>query len=240
MSGMTDDGLSKAQRSALEKRIEYTFDDASLLEQALTHSSVATAPGERLDSNERLEFLGDRVLGLVIAELLVNSFPTEQEGALARRHSALVSRDALHRVAEAIGLSELIVMARGEEESGGRDNASLVADSCEAVIAAIYLDGGLEAASRFISAKWLPLMEAFSSPPKDNKTALQEWAQGRGIPLPEYAEVDRDGPPHAPVFTVSVTVSGYEPVTGTGGSKRIAEQEAAGLCLDAIRSKDDA
>ncbi len=220
------------RRDPLEETLGRRFTRPDLLRQALTHSSAARSRQSRGDSNERLEFLGDRVLGLVAARLVFERFPDEDEGALARRHAALVRREALARVAERIGLGDHLVMSRGEAEAGGRNNPGLLADACEAVIAALYLDGGLEAAHQFIRRHWEPLMEEESSPPQDAKTALQEWAQAHGLALPAYAETGREGPPHAPVFTVQVSLDGLGSVTASGPSKRAAQQGAAEAMLE--------
>ena len=214
-----------------EQTLGHRFARPGLLGLALTHSS-APSNGR---SNQRLEFLGDRVLGLVVAQALYERFPDEEEGALAPRLAALVRRDTLARVARDIGLGGHVVMSQGEEESGGRDNPSILADACEAVIAALYLDGGMESAQQFIRRHWLPLMEEDQSPPKDAKTKLQEWAQGRGLALPKYTETGRQGPAHAPVFSVQVSVEGADPAAATGPSKRAAEQAAASALLERIK-----
>lgn len=204
----------------------YRFGDAGLLSMALTHRSV------RRGGNERLEFLGDRVLGLVIAEILYRAFPMEQEGALARRLARLVSRPVLAKVGRNIGLDQHMVFAQGEE-TGGRNNPALIANGCEAVIGAIYLDGGLPAADQFIRPLWTSLIEEDAAPPQDAKTALQEWAQGRGLPLPHYHLSEVVGPAHNPIFTVEVSLPGFAPAEGRGRSKRSAEQVAAALLLGA-------
>ncbi len=214
--------------------IGHGFAQPQLLERALTHASAAGGPEPSPRTNERLEFLGDRVLGLVIAEMLLNKFPGEDEGRIAMRHSALVRREALARVAQNIDLGPHIIMARGEANSGGRHNPSLLADCCEAVIAALYLDGGLAAAAAFIQLHWTPMLAETPDPPKDAKTRLQEWAQGAGLALPEYQEVERSGPHHAPLFTVEASVPGFPPLGATGPSKRAAEQNAAERLLEKI------
>jgi ribonuclease-3 len=191
----------------------------------------ATAPhknsGGVEQSYERLEFLGDRVLGLIAADMLIEAFPHENEGQLARRHVALVREEALARVAQEIDLGTYLSLAKSEEENGGRNNPATLADACEAVIGALYVDGGLDAAAHFVRTAWRAMLEETPSPPKDAKTALQEWVQGRGFALPNYREVSREGPDHGPVFTVEVAIQGYEPVRGQGASKRAAEQRAA-------------
>ena len=219
----------------LQDRLGYGFVGTMLLEEALTHSSFQADAARRRRSNERMEFLGDRVLGLVIANLLFHEFRSEEVGALARRHTALVRRDALVRVADELGLAPCIRLSRGEEEAGGRRNPGLLADACEALIAAVYLDGGFEAAQEVVQRHWRPLVERDVAPPKDAKTLLQEWAQGQGLPLPLYAETDRSGPPHAPIFRVQVMVEGFEPVAASGSSKRAAERGAAEQMLMKVR-----
>lgn len=221
----------------LETALGHAFRRPRLLAQALTHPSALPPRAKGAATEyERLEFLGDRVLGLVIAQMLFERFPHEPEGALARRHAALVRREALARVADSIGLAAHVQLSRGEEEIGGRSNPALLADACEAVLGALYADGGLEPAARFIITHWLPLMNETVTPPKDAKTALQEWAQGRGLPLPVYETLGMEGPPHEPIFKVSVRVADFEPVTGIGPSKRAAEQASAIAMLEKVKS----
>lgn len=219
----------------LAQRLGHRFSDPSLLTQALTHPSVVHGRAPRKATPyERLEFLGDRVLGLVVADMLFHRFPTEAEGALARRHAALVRREALARVAQIIGLPEHLMLSRGEEEAGGRANPGLLADACEAVIGALFADAGFEKAQIFVRTMWTPLMDEAAAPPKDAKTALQEWAQGRGKKLPVYTTVGTEGPPHDPTFSVSVEVDGVETVVAKGASKRAAEQAAATQMLENV------
>ncbi len=214
--------------STLETVLGHRFNDPSLLALALTHRSALSAEGQ---SNERLEFLGDRVLGLIVADLLCRTYPDEDEGHLARRFAVLVGREALCRVAVDLGLGTFLTLSPGETDSGGRDNATLLANACEAAIAALYRDGGLAVAARFVEARWLPLLTEDVEPPKDPKTALQEWAQARGLPLPDYREVGRTGPPHAPLFSIEVSVVGQTPARADGASKRLAERNAAAALL---------
>lgn len=214
-----------------EAFLGHHFSDPSLLEEALTHRSVEAA--DRQDY-ERLEFLGDRVLGLVVTEMLMNSFPDEREGSLARRLAALVRQETLAAVSREIGLGAHLRLSRGEADGGGRENEAILADVCEAVIAAIYRDAGLEAARRFIERHWQQRVVAADSPPQDAKTALQEWAQGRGLGLPGYVVVARSGPDHAPAFTVRVEIAGGPSAEGQGPSKRVAEQAAARRALEAL------
>jgi ribonuclease-3 len=223
--------LDAAAIALLEDRLGYGFRSAALLEEALCHSSMPRVTPVAATSNERLEFLGDRVLGLVVAELLFRMYPQETVGHLARRHTALVRREALEQVARAIGLPALVRMSKGEEDSGGRDNPGLLSDACEALIAAIYLDGGLEPASAFVRRHWLAMIEGYATPPKDAKTALQEWMQARGLTPPIYREIERAGPAHAPTFLVEVALPNRPPVRAFGASKRAAEQAAAELAL---------
>ena len=217
---------------SLTDTLGHRFGDPTLLAEALTHRSAA----RRHDAGyERLEFLGDRVLALVITDMLMAVFPEDHEGALARRLADLVRQETLAAVARDIGLGSHIHLSRSEAESGGRENEAILADVCEAVIAAIYLDAGLDAARRFVERCWRDRLDATSAPPQDAKTTLQEWAQGRGLPLPSYDIIDRTGPDHAPEFRVSVTVEGHRPVEGSGPSKRTAEQAAAERLLAGLK-----
>lgn len=221
----------------LQAKLGHDFADLGLLDLALTHSSIAISSDNGHRSNERLEFLGDRVLGLSIADMLYNTFPDEDEGSMARRHAALVRREALAVVAQHLGLGDHIRMSRGDVDAGGRRNLGLLSDTCEAIIAAIYLDAGLETASNFVYRNWRPLMEGQAAPPIDAKTELQEWAQGRGLALPVYREIGRQGPPHAPIFLVEVSVWDVSPVRATGPSKRVAEKAAAEALLTQVRAE---
>lgn len=219
----------------LEDVFGHRFQRTDLLVQALTHSST----GGDAPTYERLEFLGDRVLGLIVARILYDGFPSENEGSLAPRFTKVVQRDALARVAETIGLGSHMILSDGEDQAGGRTNPALLADTCEAVIAALYMDGGLETAERFVRRYWSPLIDEDEKPPQDPKTALQEWAQGRGLPLPDYQETSRSGPDHAPVFSIQATVQGHPSASGRGASKRAAEQDAALALLKDIRADHD-
>ncbi len=223
----------------LTDRLGHGFRDSELLRCALTHASATRGPGGNLISYERLEFLGDRVLGLIIAKLVFGRFPEEPEGDLARRLAALVRKETLAEVATQLGLGSCIDFGPGEQDGGGAENPSVLADACEAVIGALYLDGGLSVAERFVLSYWTPFLEAEDTPPQDAKTALQEWAQGRALPLPAYREVAREGPPHEPLFTVEVRVEGHEPATAKGRSKRIAEQAAAESLLAQLETGAD-
>lgn len=209
--------------ATLEERLGHRFADRALLERALTHSSTGI---ER--DYERLEFLGDRVLGLVVAELLLERFPEESEGEIGRRFASLVRAEVLTEVGEALGLP-----GRLQAEAGSMTDG-MVADATEAVIAALYRDGGLAVAADFVRRNWAPLIEKRLHPPRDSKTTLQEWSQSRGMGLPRYTNVGRAGPDHAPTFTVAVTVEGGGTAEAPGQSKRAAEQAAAALLLDRL------
>ncbi|MBM84678.1 MAG: ribonuclease III [Rhodospirillaceae bacterium] len=211
----------------LQDLLEYRFSRSDLLRRAVTHASAAKA---RCDY-ERLEFLGDRVLALVIAEHLLDRFPHEREGEIARRHVQLVRKEALAKIARKLSIGCFLFISKGEEEAGARKSDSILADVMEALIAALYLDGGLETARRFVLGHWDVLVEADQEPPRDSKTTLQEWAQGRRLALPAYTVVSKDGPPHEPEFTISVAVGDYPVRQGTGRSKRQAEQIAAARLL---------
>lgn len=220
---------------ALSPRLLHRFADVRLLAEALTHASAAGPRGDAAGRDyERMEFLGDRVLGLVVAALLLDRFPDEPVGGLARRLAALVQESCLVEVARDVGLGPHIRLSPGEEQAGTGGNAAILADCCEAVIAALYYDGGLPAAERFIYRYWMPLLERDLQPPKDAKTALQEWALGLGLALPRYATVNVAGPEHKPTFTAEAEVEGYPSVRGTGATKRSAEQSAARLLLDRV------
>jgi ribonuclease-3 len=231
----TPDG-SPTELAAVEHRIGHRFTKKALLREALTHSS-ATGPGRRMKrSNERLEFLGDRVLGVVIAELLITRFPDEGEGALSQRHAGLVRRETLADVGAQLGIGDWLVLARSEDEGGGRSNPAILADALEAVIGALYLDGGLPTAAAFIRAHWERRLADMRGPPRDAKTALQEWTQSRGLGLPDYRVTATSGPAHAPTFEVAVSLADVGSATATGGSKRAAEQAAAEQLLARLRA----
>ncbi len=213
---------------ALEQRLGHTFANRHLLETALTHASAAGS-GDR--TYQRLEFLGDRVLGLVVAEMLLAGFPDASVGELAQRLTALVRNESCAAVARDLDLGSAIRLGAGEAQSGGRKKAAILGDVCEAVIGALHLDGGLEVARRFIAEHWRTRMQAWKISLRDAKTTLQEWAQGRGLGTPAYEIVTRSGPDHAPRFEVAVRVGPAAPVRGEGASRREAEQDAAATLL---------
>ncbi len=211
--------------AALEATLGYTFRDPRLLELALTHRSLGREVGDI--SNQRLEFLGDAVLGLAIADLLYQLFPTEPEGDLSKRLVSLVNGEQLATIAQAMALGDYLHMGAGEEEQGGRTNRSNLEDACEALLGAVYRDGGLEPVRGIIERFWQSHALAMKAPPKDAKTTLQEWAQGRGLPLPSYTVISAEGPSHAPVFVIEVAVAGFAPVRAQAGVKKQAERLAA-------------
>lgn len=221
---------------ALSDALDHRFQDPGLLARALTHRSHVKARQGGLESNERLEFVGDRVLGLLIAEWLVERFPAEREGGLGRRLARLVDRDTLAAVARGIGLGAALAIPPAEEAAGVRERDSVLADACEALIGALYLDGGLEAARRFVRRHWAGLVERMAEAPRDPKTALQEWAQARGLPLPDYRTVATEGPSHRPRFTVAVSL-GESAAEAQGATKREAEKRAAALLLARLEAR---
>lgn len=210
----------------LAARLPHRFARPELLLHALTHRSAADPRKQMLDSNERLEFVGDRVLALLMAEWLAERFPAEREGDLGKRLAVLVAQDALAKIAAALGLAPALRIPPNEERSGVRNRASVLADAVEAILGAIYLDGGLVPARELVRREWAPLLEASARPPVSPKTRLQEWTLGRALGLPEYMMVSSTGPSHSPVFVVRVLAAGQE-ADGTGESKRAAEQAAA-------------
>jgi ribonuclease-3 len=215
-----------ADLSALEQALGHSFGDRDLLVQAITHSAAGHGRAGSVH-NERLEFLGDRVLGLVMAQYLMEKFPKAPEGELTPRHAALVRREALAEVARMIDLGAYLVVAAGDAATGARNHPKFLADATEAVIAALYLDGGFAVAERFIRQNWAGQLSAVSEKPIEPKMALQEWAQGHGRPLPSYSVVRSAGAAHAPIFEVKVEVRGLEPAQAEGSSKRAAEKAAA-------------
>lgn len=218
------------KQAALEAEIGYKFTHSILLDMALTHSSMPKSQ----HNNERLEFLGDRVLGLAIAELLYMTFPNEREGDLAKRLTAVVQQAALAEVAEGLGLSNYVRLSAGEIKAGGGKKDAIMSDALEALIGAIYLDGGYDPACRFVRARWEKMLATYNVPPEDAKTRLQEWAQSRSLPLPEYVVISRAGEDHKPQFDVEVRVQGLESLTATASSKRGAEKAAAAKMLARI------
>jgi ribonuclease-3 len=219
-------------RKELEARLGYRFAAAGLLDRALTHPSAVSDRGAgQLDSYQRLEFLGDRVLGLVVADLLMEAFPGADEGELHRRHASLVRKETCAEVGSELGLGDAVRLGEGEENSGGREKLTILGDACEAVIGAIYVDGGLEPARALIERCWRSRIAGPSRPPRDAKSTLQEWAQAQGLRVPVYRVTGESGPAHAPRFVVTAEVDGKSAAVGAGASKREAEQEAAATLL---------
>ena len=220
-----------AASEQLERRLGYSFVDRALFERALTHAS-AGAGGLKPRDNEVLEFIGDRVIGLLAAEQLAAIYPDVAEGDLTIRLHGLVNRDACARVARRMELGPALRLAGGETRTGGREKDSILSDACEAVMAAVYQDGGLAAARAVFLDLWSEEFAAIDfAQPRDPKTALQEWAQGQGKRLPAYSVVSRSGPDHAPTFTITVDVEGLEAATAEGRSRREAEKAAAAALL---------
>jgi ribonuclease-3 len=222
-----------ALSSTIETILGHRFTRPELLREALTHRSALQGSGRARGSNERLEFVGDRVLGLLMAEWLAERFPKEQEGDLGRRLAHLVSQPVLAMVAEGIGLGSALSVAPGEARAGIKRRATVLADALEAALGAVYYDGGLEAARTVVRQAWDAAMVAQADPPKDAKTRLQEWAQRHTRDLPVYRVAVRSGPPHAPEFLVTVQVGGAQG-SGSAGSKRMAEQFAAADLLQTM------
>ncbi len=223
--------MKTGERARLEEKLEHRFADPNLLDRALTHASaVAGRSRKQPESYQRLEFLGDRVLGLAIADALLERFPEAPEGELSRRLARLVSRETCTEVAEEMALAEHLKMG-GNVRKGATATPSVLADVCEAVIAAVYRDGGLDAARRLVERYWGPRIESAKGPLRDAKTELQEWAHRSGFDTPVYVETFRTGPDHRPEFEIEVTVGDVAPMRAKGGSKREAEHEAAASLL---------
>ncbi len=220
-----------AELSAFSQRLGHSFAKPETLIRAVTHSSIVSP---HRDDNQRLEFLGDRVLGLVMAEALLQADPSAPEGLLAPRYNALVRREACADVARQIDLGAVLKLGRSEMKSGGRRKEALLADAMEAVIAAIYQDGGFDAARAAILRLWGARIHNVAADARDAKTALQEWAQARGEVPPQYLEVARTGPDHQPVFTIEVRLASGPSEQATAGSKRQAEQAAAAALLKKV------
>lgn len=216
----------------IQKNIGYTFKDDAYIRRALTHSSAYNTSGGR--DYERLEFLGDRVVNLVIADLLFKIFPQENEGLLAKRHTALVRGETLAEAAIAMKLGEHAMLSDAERAAGGASNVNILGDIMEAVTAAIYLDGGFAQAEDFIERSLGDTLHKMVEPPRDAKTILQEWSQSKNLGLPTYTLVGQSGPDHAPVFTVEVSIEGCDTQSATGASKQKAEKGAAKAMIAAL------
>jgi len=221
---------TKATSSKVEEIVGHQFKDKSLLLRALTHASLEKP------NYERLEFLGDRVLGVVVAEILFKKYPDESEGALAKRFSALVRGQTLAQIGKTIGIDAHILYSDTEAAANGTENENIIADVMESLLGAIYIDGGLKPCQDMINKYWQSYFETMIAPPQDPKTELQEWVQARGIATPQYEIVNREGPDHAPVFTIRVTVEGLMPQEATAKNRRKAEKDAARLMLKTTKN----
>lgn len=221
----------KAAFAEVETRIGYSFADPQLLATAFTHVSALKSSRSRTESYQRLEFLGDHVLGLIVSDMLYRAFPQADEGELSKRLADLVRKETCADVARALGLLDAIRLGTVGPGAGARLRKSVLGDICEAVIGAVFLDGGYPAADAFVQHNWTERMRKPARPLRDPKTVLQEWAQGKGLPTPAYREVERSGPDHDPQFRVAVELPGLSPAEGVGGSKRVAEKVAASAML---------
>jgi ribonuclease III len=222
----------KAAIAATEARVGYKFSDAALLTTAFTHvSALKPATRHRADSYQRLEFLGDHVLGLIVSDMLYRAYPRADEGELSKRLADLVRKESCADVAKSLGLLDDIKLGMVKAVEGARLRKSVLGDVCEAVIGAIFLDGGYSAAAQFVERNWTERMRKLRRPLRDPKTVLQEWAQSRGLPTPVYREIERTGPHHDPQFRVAVDLPGLAPAEGLGGNKRAAEKAAASAMI---------
>jgi ribonuclease-3 len=222
---------ARAAIAAIEARIGHKFTDASLLTTAITHVSALKSTRKRGDSYQRLEFLGDRVLGLVVSDMLYRTFPKADEGELSKRLADLVRKESCADVAKALGLVDDIKLGQVGASASARLRKSVLGDICEAVIGAIFLDGGYAAAAQFVERNWTERMRKLRRPLRDPKTVLQEWAQSKRLPTPVYREIERTGPHHDPQFRVAVDLPGLESAEGVGGNKRAAEKDAASVMI---------
>jgi len=225
--------------AAFEQRVGYRFKDPALLEQALTHISALSGARNRAASYQRLEFLGDHVLGLVVSDMLFRAFAKADEGEMSRRLADLVRKEACADVGRAIDLGAAIRLGASEANAGGRGRTAILADACEALIGAVFIDGGYPAAEALVEGLCSERMRRPARPLRDSKTVLQEWAQARGLPTPAYREVERKGPDHNPEFRVAVELPDLAPAEGLGRSKRAAEQAAAAAMLTRAGVKSD-
>lgn len=213
----------------LEETLGYSFKNPGLLRNALTHSSRGEAK-----NYERLEFLGDRVLGLAVADLLYQAFPNEKEGDLAKRLASLVQGKTLAKLSERINLGDYILLSDAEAAAGGAENEHILADVFEAIIGALYVDGGFAPCKQLILEHWQDVLHTMKEPPQHPKTAIQEWAQSQGLPLPVYEITSQSGPDHAPVFEITLSVKGHPPLQAIGKSRAEAEKNAAKAFMTGI------
>lgn len=225
--------MSRAARNhdKLQFRLGYKFADPELLTRALTHSS-AVSPARRIErSYQRLEFLGDRVLGLVVADMLYRRYPKANEGELSRTLNTLVRKETCAVIARTLGLGSDLILGDSEARTGGAEKEAILGDVTEAVIGAIYCDGGMGKAYEFVERMFAEFLADGQANRADAKTTLQEWAQARGLEPPTYSQTDRRGPDHAPEFTITISLEGFEPLSASGPSKKIAEHKAAEMFL---------
>ncbi len=222
--------VQNGQYSELYEILEYQFNDPDLLRIALTHPSLEGSP-----NYQRMEFVGDRVLGLAIAAWMYELYPDVDEGGLASRHTSLVRREACAKVGENIQLGKFLHMAKSSEDTGGRKRMTILSDACEAVIGAIYMDAGYIEAEKFIRTAWADLAKDVKIVDRDAKTKLQEMVQARGMPAPVYTTIDKSGPDHEPTFTIAVRVKGEKEEMAKGQSKREAGQQAATIMLQKLQ-----
>jgi len=218
--------------AAIEARIGHSFTDPNLLIAAITHVSALKPSRKRGESYQRLEFLGDHVLGLIVSDMLYRTFSNADEGELSKRLADLVRKESCAEVAKSLGLTDDIKLGAVGAGAGARLRKSVLGDICEAVIGAVFLDGGYAAAAQFVERNWTERMQRPRRPLRDPKTVLQEWAQGKGLPTPVYREVERTGPHHDPQFRIAVDLPGLAPAEGVGGSKRAAEKVAASVMIE--------
>ncbi len=228
----TKAAAAKPAHAEIEARIGHQFADPDLLMTAFTHVSALKPQRKRTDSYQRLEFLGDHVLGLIVSDMLYRAFPNADEGELSKRLAELVRKESCADVARSLGLADDIKLGAVGASASARLRKSVLGDVCEAVIGAIFLDGGYAAAAEFVGRNWTERMQKPRRPLRDPKTVLQEWAQGKGLPTPVYREVERTGPHHDPQFRVAVDLPGLAPAEGIGGSKRAAEKVAASVMIE--------
>ena len=228
----------KPDLGALEERIGHTFADRTLIERAVTHVSAVASRGARADTYQRLEFLGDRVLGLAVSDMLFRAFPKAAEGELSQRLAELVRKETCADVAVEWGVGLHVRLGGGEAQTGGTKKTAILGDICEAIIGAVFIDAGFSAAQDLVRRNWTDRMMKPRRPLRDPKTTLQEWAQARGLDTPVYREAGRSGPAHAPRFVIAVDINGFPAVEAEGASKRLAEQAAA-LAFMAREGVDD-
>jgi ribonuclease-3 len=217
---------------SLQQKLGYKFRETVYIQRALTHAS-AHHDSTGLDY-ERLEFLGDRVVNLIVADLLFKNFREEKEGALAKRHTALVRTETLADMARLLKLGDHVILSDAERQAGGAENDNILADIMESITAAIYLDGGYDCVTSFMERALGDRLQSMVEPPRDPKTTLQEWSQAKNLGLPKYEIIGQSGPDHAPEFTVQVTLTGLVPQTASSTSKKRAEKDAAQNMLDDI------